>query len=249
MLGVGASNFVNSTNYKVSLTVFEGPLDLLLNLIEDQKLDITTVSLAQVAEQYLQHLKSLTNLDAQYLADFLVVAAKLLVLKSRALLPMLEFTEEEEESAEDLARQLLEYKKYKLVAQYLKKLDNRRRQSFEREADTTDIKLFVPPVGVTSVSLAESIRHVIIELPDDEELSEETMNEIMSITEKIDDIQNRLEKGFQTNFAEIISSAKSKTEVIVTFLAMLELIKQRLVTVTQENLFSDIVIKRKEQTA
>jgi segregation and condensation protein A len=122
--------------YQVTLPVFEGPLDLLLHLIERQELDITQVSLAQVTNQYLDHLSRLSERDADSLADFLVVAAKLLLIKSRVLLPQPPAAPmaegEEADVGEDLVRQLIEYKRFKEVARWLQDLDEQGECSFIR---------------------------------------------------------------------------------------------------------------------
>src|SRR3989344_8534040 len=120
----------------IKIEQFEGPLDLLLNLIEEQKLDITTVSLAKVTEQFLNYVKGLQEKDPTHLASFLVIAAKLLVIKSKALLPNLEIDMELEEEAADLTVQLLLYKKFKEVGRFLKRMDLTRHQTWSREGDS-----------------------------------------------------------------------------------------------------------------
>src|SRR3989338_572757 len=118
--------------YKTKVAQFEGPLDLLLSLIEQRQLDITTIALAEVTEQFLQYLKQLQSIDPTALADYLSIAAKLLVIKSKAILPTLELETEEEDAGFDLESRLLLYKQYKEAAKSLKDLDNRRKQSFSR---------------------------------------------------------------------------------------------------------------------
>src|SRR3954463_4807631 len=118
---------------KIKVDQFEGPLDLLLQLIEEQRMDITALSLANVTEQFLNYVRGLQEKNPINLADFLIIAAKLLVIKSKALLPNLEFDVEEEEAAFDLTQQLLQYKKFKEVAKFFKRMDLRRKQSWTRE--------------------------------------------------------------------------------------------------------------------
>ena len=115
---------------QTKLRQFEGPLDLLLSLIEQRQLNITEIALAEVTEQFLQHIKQLERIDPTVLADYLSIAAKLLVIKSKAILPTLEIQEEEDDAGFDLESRLLLYKQFKEVAQHLKHLDNRRKQSF-----------------------------------------------------------------------------------------------------------------------
>jgi segregation and condensation protein A len=229
---------------KVKVEQFEGPLDLLLQLIEDQQLDITALSLAKVTEQFLDYVKSLQEKNPLGLADFLVIAAKLLVIKSKALLPTLELGEEEEESAFDLAAQLLTYKKYKEAAKYLKQLDAKRRQSWTHDVDFQSRVTFVPDPQVTPQVLADCMRKLANELKEIVRLPEKVVEEVMSITDKIDSIQKLISDKIETSLSSLIKDAKTKTEVIVTFLALLELVKQRILTVEQNQIFEDIMIKK-----
>src|SRR3989338_70113 len=123
---------------QIKTAQFEGPLDLLLQLIEEQRMDISTVALAGVTEQFLAYIKNLQEKNPINLADFLIIAAKLLVIKSKSLLPNLELGIEEEETAFDLTAQLLQYKKFKEAAKYLRNLDARRKQSWPRESEFLD---------------------------------------------------------------------------------------------------------------
>ncbi|MGE5297613.1 MAG: segregation and condensation protein A [Acidobacteriaceae bacterium] len=229
---------------KVKIDQFEGPLDLLLSLIEEQQLDITTVSLAKVTEQFLDHVKSLQQKNPLGLADFLVIAAKLLLIKSKALLPNLELGIEEEESAFDLTQQLLTYKKFKEAARYLRRLDSRRRQSWGHEVDFESRITFVPDPDLTAAALAGCLQKVAVELKEIVRLPQQVMAEVVSITDKIDHIQKLISEKVETSLSSLIREAKNKTEVIVTFLALLELIKQRILSVEQDKIFSDITIKK-----
>lgn len=230
---------------KIKVEQFEGPLDLLLQLIEGQELDITSLSLAKVTEQFLDYVKQLQEKDPTHLADFLVIAAKLLVIKSKALLPNLELGIEEEESAYDLTQQLLIYKKYKEVAKYFRRMDLRRHQSWTREADFNDRITFMPDPEITSQTLADSIRKLANDLKEIVRLPQQVMAEVVSITEKIEHIQKLIADKVETSLSTLIKEAKSKTEVVVTFLALLELTKQRILTVEQNSIFEDIIIKKK----
>jgi segregation and condensation protein A len=229
---------------KVKIEQFEGPLDLLLQLIEGQELDITSLALANVTEQFLDYVKQLQEKDPTHLADFLVIAAKLLVIKSKALLPNLELGIEEEESAYDLTQQLLLYKKYKEVAKFFRRLDLRRHQSWAREADFNDQVTFLPDPEVTPSALADSIRTLANELKEIVRLPQQVMAEVVSITEKIEHIQKLIADKVETSLSSLLKDAKSKTEVVVTFLAVLELTKQRILTVEQSSIFEDIIIRK-----
>ena len=222
---------------------FEGPLALLLQLIEEQQLDVSTVSLAKVTEQFLIYVKNLQEKNPINLADFLVIAAKLLVIKSKTLLPNLELGEEEEEAAFDLTTQLLLYKKYKEAARYLKKLDLKRHQSWTRDVDFYERITFLPDPDVSIESLTNSLRNLASELKDIVRLPQQVMQEVVSISEKIVHIQSLIADKLETSLSSLLKETKSKTEVIVTFLALLELTKQRIVSLEQNAHFQDIIIK------
>src|SRR6185369_11883839 len=142
---------------KIKVSQFEGPLDLLLSLIEQRQLDITTIALAEVTEQFLQYLKQLEKIDPTALADYLSIAAKLLVIKSKAILPTLELEQEEEDAGFDLEAKLLLYKQFKEVAKHLKLLDNKRRQSFERTVTFENKISFYPDPNITTKELHGAI--------------------------------------------------------------------------------------------
>ena len=224
---------------------FEGPLDLLLQLIEEEKLPINEIAIASVTEQFLEHLKRVETKQPEILADFLVVAAKLLVIKSHALLPTLELPPEEEEAAADLAAQLLNLKRYREVAKYLKDLDNRRKQSFTREPFMNEQVIFYPDREVTTKTLNEAAKKLLEALQSIAKLPQTSVAEVISISEKISQLQNLISEKVQVALQDLLKSSKTKTEAIVTFLALLELIKQRILTVEQETLFADIIVKRK----
>ncbi len=223
---------------------FEGPLDLLLTLIEDQKMDVSQMALAKVTEQFLAHVKNLQVKNPINLADFLIIAAKLLVIKSKSLLPTLDIGEEEEEAAFDLTQQLLQYKKYKEAAKHLRKLDLIRHQSWTHEVDFADRVSFVPDPEITPQLLASSLSKLAIELKEIVRLPKQVMKEVVSISEKISHIQNLIASKVETTLSSLLKEAKSRTEIIVTFLALLELTKQRILSLEQEEHFADIIIKR-----
>lgn len=229
---------------QIKLQQFEGPLDLLLSLIEEQKLNITDIALAEVTEQFLQYVKELEQIEATALADYLNIAAKLLVIKSKAILPSLEVAEDDEqEPEEDLTAKLILYKQFKEVARFLKQLDARRQQSFTRSTVFSERVNFFPDPNVTADSLHTSILQVLQQLKELDNLPKARVKEAVSIQEKISHLQNRLASKIETSLSELLAEAKNKDEVIVTFLALLELIKQRIFSVEQELLFTDVKIK------
>ncbi len=231
---------------QIKTAQFEGPLDLLLQLIEQQQMDVSTLALASVTEQFLTYVRNLQDKNPTNLADFLVIAAKLLVIKSKSLLPTLDLGIEEEESAFDLTQQLLQYKKFKEIGKYLKKMDLRRKQSWTRDVDFGDQITFLPDPDIDANVLAQSLKNLATELKDIVRLPKQIMQEVVSITEKINHIQKLISLKLETSLSSLLSEAKSKTEVIVTFLALLELTKQRIVSLEQSGHFADIMIKKFE---
>ncbi len=229
---------------KIKTEKFEGPLDMLLQLIEEQKLDITEISLAAVTEQFLAYIRSENTLKPKDMADWLIVAAKLLVIKSRVLVPHLELTEEEEQDATNLAWQLYQYKCYKEVAKHLKTVQNRQLQSWGREAVFAEKISFYPDPAASVPALAGAMKYLAKTLEEIVSLPKKILEEVVTISEKIEHLQKTLAEKVELKLKDLMASAKSKTEIIVTFLALLELVKQKIFVVEQETLFADITIKK-----
>ena len=229
--------------YKVQLEKFAGPLDLLLDLIEKEELDITEVSLAQVTNQYLNYLEEVGDIDPTQLADFLMVAAKLILIKSRALLPEFQVDDEDEESIEDLRYRLAEYKRFKEAAVAIKALHDSSQVAFERSV-SVDMRRTFYPGNITSDDLLAAAGSLVNALDQFKSLQEETIKEVISVKEKILQIQNLISQEAQCKFSSILTGAKNKSEAIVSFLALLELIKQRLVSVAQTEHFGEIEVKK-----
>lgn len=226
--------------YKIKIEQFEGPLDLLLQLIEREELDITKVSLAQVTEQYLKYLKQVEILYPEELADFLVVAAKLLLIKSKVLLPMLELEEDEA----ILEKQLKLYKEFYEASKKINKILLKKKFSFSRQESKDQLlePIFTPPENITPSNLRDLFADVIGKIEPIIKLPKEIIEKTISIQEKIKHIQEMILHQSCLNFKNLLNGTKSKTEVIVTFLALLELVKQKAVAVTQDNIFDDIKI-------
>lgn len=233
-------------NYQIKIEQFEGPLDLLLQLTEDQKLDITRVSLAKIADQYLEYIANTQNITLQHLADFLSVASRLILIKSKALLPMLEFTEEEEAEISDLEHQLAEYKKFKEAAKNVSAIFGSQKSAFSRESFLGQSVVFFPPENMTAEDLAKIFSKILGEIPLIEKLEEEMVREVLTLEEKIEHLQSTLRERVETSFSELVKNAKDKIEVVVSFLAMLEMVKQRIIHVEQGELFSEINMKHRE---
>ena len=233
---------------KIKLQQFEGPLDLLLTLIEQRQLDITQIALAEVTEQFLQYLRTLEKVDPTNLADYLSIAAKLLVIKSKAILPTLEVEPEEEDAGFDLESRLILYKQFKEVAKFLKTLDTKRKQSFIRTVTFEERVSFFPDPSITTKELHSNILNILNGLKELDNLPKAKLKEAISIQEKIDNLRNSLSGRIETKLSDLIKTAKNKSEVIITFLALLELIKQKIFVADQEALFAEVVIKKYNTT-
>ena len=229
---------------QITIKQFEGPLDLLLSLIEEQKLDITQIALAEVTEQFLNYVTQLEQIEPTSLADYLNIAARLLVIKSKAILPSLEVETDDEEPEEDLTEKLILYKQFKLVAKHLQELDRRKQQSFTRSLVFSQRINFWPDPNVNSETLHSAILQVVQQLKELDNLPKAKVREAVSIQEKISELQNKLVGNIETKLSELIKDSKNKGEVIITFLALLELIKQRIFTVNQDELFTDVTITK-----
>ena len=233
-------------NYQVKLKQFEGPLDLLLSLIEKKELDITRLSLASVTDQYLDFIQSRENITLESLADFLSVASKLILIKSKEMLPFLTLSEEEEEEILDLEWQLAEYRKFKDISKKIQEMLEGKKESFSRESFSGMQSFFFPPENISAEDLRDTYLEVVNNIPVVEELEEEMIGEVITLEEKIDHLQKFLRQKVETSFSELVANAPDKVEVIVSFLAMLEMVKQRIIHVEQGELFSDIRMKHKE---
>lgn len=231
--------------YAVNLEQFEGPLHLLLELIESEKLDISEVSLGQVTDSFLQHLDDDNDIPPEELTDFLVVASKLLLIKSKLLLPFLFLHDEED--VDDLEKQLKIYKEYLDASKVVEEMIAKRRFLYVHEKLPHVEVGFAPPKRLGTDHMAEMFRTVIARLePFVHITSKETMERTVSIHEKINQIRAMFDRASKTSFREVLATAQSKTEVIISFLALLELVKQRSVSVTQGDQFDDITINKLE---
>jgi len=231
--------------YKIKLDQFEGPLDLLLQLIEQEEMDITQVSLANVTDQYLEYLNNSEEISTDELADFLVVAAKLLLIKSRMLLP--ELCSDEEEGI-DLEHQLRIYKEFYEASKLLHKKILRRRFAFPRERMAVNVeKLFNPPKTLSTNKMKIIFDDILREIEPIVNLPREVMVKTISIRERIANIQEIIRNEVNLSFRKLLKSTNNRTEIIVTFLALLELVKQKTIAVVQDNIFDDIVVKKNEQ--
>lgn len=234
------------TTYQVELEVYQGPLDLLLRLIEREELDITTVSLAVVTDQYLAYLAQVRERSAAQLADFLQVAGRLLVLKSRVLLPRPEDQADAEESLideDDLVAQLREYKRFKETAARLRAIEEAGQRTYHRAAPPPRMAPRLNPGDVSVDELVAAFRQVLESRPSTEPVDGVVPPLSVHISDCMTLILERVTRYRRARFSTLLRSARSRLEVIVTFLALLELIKQQRVRAIQERPFGEIYVE------
>lgn len=231
--------------HQIKVDQFQGPLDLLLQLIEQEKLDITKLSLAQITEQYVAIIREAKErINPEELADFLLVAAKLMVIKSKALLPYLNLGEEEEDE-NDLAQQLKIYKEFYDASKNIAKLIAKKRFGFSREKLLIEGEIgFQPPKKITAAHLAKVFWEFIGNIVPLVKLPQGVIRKTINLQEKIQRIREMILSQAQLNFKTVLAEAKDKTEVIVSFLAVLELVKQQSIVVTQNEIFTEIEITK-----
>ena len=233
-------------HYRIQTAIYEGPLDLLLELIERAELDITTFALAQVTDQFLAYLGNLEEHNAAEVSAFLVIAARLLQIKSAALLPRpsLDAPIQEEDPGEALARQLILYKRFKELAGGIAAREAAGMRTYLRVAPPViKIEPRLDLSGVTVRDLIYAARAILLSQPDLPALSRVVARQRITIREKIISILTAMRTLGQTTFRSLLKSKSDRLELIVTFLAMLELIKRKSVQVQQAELFGDIQIE------
>lgn len=231
----------------VKTEVFEGPLDLLLHLIEKEELDITAVSLVKVTDQYLAALRAGESIDLRALAEFVAIGAKLLLLKSRALLPrtaeqVSEHDLEAEEIAADLTAQLEEYRAFKNAASFLKELEESGHRSFVRIAPPPVDWLPTGLERVTLKKLLQALRQALERLPPEPE-PERLQRPLMNIAQRRESIISAVRMRGSLAFSQLLAECRSRSEVIITFLALLDLWKADEVRAEQSDTFGEIIIR------
>ena len=242
--------------YAVSLPAFEGPIELLLHLIERQELDISEISLVAVTDAYLQTIEQLEELEPGAIADFLVVASRLLFVKSRLLLPRPQKSEDddEEDPGDALIRQLMEYRKFKEIAGTLKDRDEAGLRVYVRMSNGLELDRILDISDVDLSKLHRAVRRALNRIPSDPPLpsvktysvtvSEQIQNVRDYIRNVRESAENRTKDGQAAPilFTGLLGQSTTRIEVIVTFLAVLELIKQHEIAFEQEGTFGEIVI-------
>jgi segregation and condensation protein A len=232
--------------YPIQLPTFEGPLDLLLRLIEREELDVTTVALARVTDQYLERLAELEQRQPRDLADFLVVAAKLVLIKSAALLPSpsrSDSQQEAEDVGQDLVHRLQIYKRFKEIAGLLHAREESGLHTYVRLAPSPRR---APEPDLSQVSLQDlfSLAQEAFELVPGPPVDGVVAPVTVTVKEQIEHIELELTRTPQVVFRCLLSRAATRIEVVVTLLAVLELIKQDRISVRQDAIFGEIVIQK-----
>ncbi|CAN5148297.1 segregation/condensation protein A [soil metagenome] len=231
---------MDKLDYKVKTNVFEGPLDLLLDLIEKRKLFVNDVSLSQVTDDFIQYIETHEDFPINESAEFILIASTLMLVKSRSLLPMLELTEEEEASIETLEKRLKEYAEIKILSEEIKKIFGNKIIFSKTPTKNTQI-IFTPDSHTTLEEMRLGIDRVLMSLPKKELIPKALVRKMVSLEETIDALAERISKGMRLNFNEFAGHQKGelthekKVMIIVGFLAMLELVKRGAIKVTEEN--------------
>lgn len=231
--------------HRVKLEVFEGPLDLLLYLIKREEVDIHDIPIELIARQYMETLSLMKMLDLNIAGEFLVMAATLMMIKSRMLLPVEdrpEAEQEEEDPRWDLVKQLLEYKKFKEVAGHLHDLELRNENLFARGSEDPGVEpeagVRLDDVGIFDLIAAFSDALKQVERNEPGEIHAERF----TVAEKIEDIVLRLQTEGRIAFSNLFKDAVARAEIVCTFLALLELIRSRRARAIQERLFGEIMV-------
>lgn len=237
-------------DYKVKLEVFEGPLDLLLYLIKREEVDIYDISIERITKQYLEYMESFQTLNIELAGEFIVMAANLLYIKSRTLLPkdqqMAEADAEEDDPRWELIRQLIEYKKFKEAAAHLREREQLQEALFPRgptaaEAGQASANISLEDVGI--FDLIHAFQKVLRRLESKREDLREIFAENFTVADKIELLLKLTRQGVALRFEECFATAASRAEIVVTFLALLELIRLKQLRVRQESAFGEIWIE------
>jgi segregation and condensation protein A len=226
---------------KLRLGEFAGPLDLLLHLVKQEQVNIYDIPIARITDEYLRYLRLMKRLDITMASDFLVMAAQLIEMKTKMLLPRDPFAQEAEEEAiddprEELVRRLLEHQKFKSAAQMLWTKSTVEQSVFKRGKTETDNQ--TAEINATVFDLISTFQKILARQK--EEIAMEIEREEMSLAEMLDNLKKRLAKEKKLNLTEFFSIARSKRELILAFLAALELVRTASVRLVQNRIFGDI---------
>lgn len=240
-----ASDFsILNSEFSIRLPNYEGPLDVLLRLIEEQELPITSVSLASVADQFIAYMSDMPRQDPQAIANFLAVAAKLILIKSRALLPQAVAPTEEQEETDDLVSQLRAYQLFKRVAKILKEREHNGLRSFSVQPPPIPRphSKTLPLDNVSLEALTRAMQRVVYRLMPPPPVDEVMSRLPFTINDCMDKIQGAVKRHPKVTFTELLDGVDTRLEVVITLLALLELLKRYAVCCSQDQLFGEIYI-------
>ena len=240
-------------DYKVRLEIFEGPLDLLLYLIKKDEVDIQNISIARITGQYLNYIETFKLLNIDLAAEFIVMAANLMYLKSRTLLPRQEQPPEEDAEEDDprweLIRQLIEYKKFKDAAGFLSLREVEQEDRFALQPEPQEVDPEPAPLAEVSIfDLIRAFQNVLKRFEESHDLGD-IVDDRFTVSDKIELLLGRFAPGEAASFDQLFASAVSKPEVIVTFLAVLELMKMNQFMIRQRGVFGEIELERRDNAA
>jgi len=232
--------------YEIKLEKFSGPLEKLLDLIEERKLEISEISLAEVTADFLDFIKRLETVESRILADFVAVAAKLVLIKSKILLPGLELTQEEKTEIKDLETRLKIYKEFKAASQYIKNLWDQKNIAYSRPlfmALGEDGGIFYPPGSLETEDLVRALSNLAQTLSELFVEPKKIRIRVISLEQKMNELLTRFEKAVHHSFKEL-TKEKPRGEIIVLFLAILHLLRDRIINAEQKARFGDIIIQK-----
>lgn len=226
---------------EVILEAFEGPLDLLLYLIRRQNLDVLNIPIAEITRQYMEYVEMMKSLNLELAADYLVMAAMLAEIKSRMLLPRPVEEDNEDDPRAELVRRLQEYERFKQAAEDIDGLPRMNREVFQASAKTPDLKLIKPEPEVDMRELLSAFKDVLVRV----ELNthHQITMEPLSVRERMSDVLGKLDRDKFTEFSTLFSPDEGRMGLVVTFLAILELIKESLIELIQTEPYEPIHIK------
>lgn len=240
-------------SYEVSLEKFEGPLDLLIHLIQKNKIDIYDIPIAEITNQYLAHIEKWRELDMEVASEFVVMASKLLEIKSRMLLPRAKDEEEDEEDLkEKLVRQLIEYKIFKNISTYLEERECEELHAVYKDPEYIPVMNQDAEVEINPADIFKAYSN-IFSLYNDEiefkDFSQEIVREVFTVEEKIEYIEHQFElnRSGELHFSELFRKKVSRGEVVVTFLALLEMYKINNIRLFQNRVFQEIIIRQRTE--
>ncbi len=224
--------------FSVRTAAYEGPLELLLDLIEQRKLLVNDIALADVTDEYVQHVRSQASFPMEAVANFIQIAATLLLIKSKSLIPDLTLTEEEQEDIKDLEDRLKAYEQIREAARTLSRLFGKRVLLARGEKPAEP--MFAPSNDLSKDTLAKALSDMLAAIEKKEALPEVRVRPMVTSEEMMENLVTRVQSAMTLSFKEFSAGAKGKVEVIVSFLALLELVKQGAIDAAQHEQFADI---------